>query len=116
MAISAARTNSSAEAATSGRVATPTDAVSLSFNPAAFEERMGAQSLTNTVSYRRGTLGTGVGQDECKLVATKARDDVGFSRAAANHRCGFHERPAAGLVPVCIVDPFETVEVQEEQR
>ena len=64
----------------------------------------------------RGTFGAGVGQDDCKLVATKPGDDVGFTRAAANHRCGFDERPAAGLVPVGIVDALETVEVQEQQR
>src|SRR4029453_13936405 len=71
---------------------------------ASFEERMHAQSLADAVSHRRRTLRTGVRQHDCKLVATKPGDDVGFTRAATNHNGGFHERPASGLLPLCIVD------------
>ena len=77
---------------------------------------MNAQSLADAVSYCRGTFGASVGQYDCELIATKPGDDVGFTRATANDRCGFHERPASSLVPVHIVDSLETVEVQEEQR
>ena len=84
IAISAARTNSSAEAATSGSVATPTDAVSRSFKPFPAETDA-RQSLPNAVSDRRGTFGASVGQDDCKLVATEPGHHVGFTRAAANH-------------------------------
>src|SRR5688572_8061331 len=82
----------------------------------AFEERMNAQSLTDAVSHCRGTFGASVGQHDCELVATETGDDVGFTRAASNYGCGFHERPASGLMPVLIVDSLETVEVQEQQR
>jgi len=82
----------------------------------AFEEWMNAQSLSHAVSYCRGTFGASVGQYDCELIATKPGDNVGFTRAAANDRCGFHERPASRLMPVVIVDTLETVEVQEQQR
>ena len=77
---------------------------------------MNAQSLTDAVSHRRGTFGSGVRQHDSKLVTTKPGDDVGFTRASTNDGGGFHERPASGLVPVRIVDSLETVEVQEQQR
>jgi len=77
---------------------------------------MNAQSLSHAIAYRRGTFGASVGQHDRKLIAAKPGDDIGFTRAAANDRCGFHERPASRLVPVVIVDTLETVEVQEQQR
>ena len=74
------------------------------------------ESLSNTVSNRRGTFGASVGQDDCKLVTTKPGDNVGFSGAAPDHRGSFDERQASRLVPVCIVDSLETVEVQKNER
>ena len=74
------------------------------------------QSFTDTVSYRRGTFGASVGQDDCKLVTTKPGDNVGFSGAAPDYRGSFDECQASRLVPVCIVDSLETVEVQKNER
>src|SRR5687767_1033635 len=77
---------------------------------------MGRQPFTNAISYLRGTFGTGVGEDECKLVATKPRGNVRFTSATPNHRRRFDQGAAAGLVPVVVVDALEPIEVEEQER
>ena len=117
IATSAARTNSSAEAATSGSVATPTDAVRRTFKPVAREE---ADAPPRAPGRDRPTAAAPSEPVSGRTIANSSppnRATMSVSRARpANHRRGFDQGPAAGQVAVRVVDALEPVEVEEQQR
>ena len=77
---------------------------------------MRREALADALADGEGALAAGIGQHERELVAAEARDDVGFARAAANHRRRFDQRAAAEQMPVGVVDALEPVEIDEQQR
>ena len=83
MAASAAWTSSSAEAATSGSVATPTDDRQMEVQAVAGQEPMSGNPLANTLAHRERALAARVRQHQGEFVAAEPGHDVGFARAAA---------------------------------
>ena len=81
IASSAAWIRPSAEAATSGSVATPTDTVSVNVRPSPCEKPVRGDALADALADRDRAFAAGVGQDERELVAAEARDHVGLARA-----------------------------------
>ena len=116
IASSAAWISSSADAATSGSVATPTEAVRRMSRPSPGRNRCAAMRSRMRSPTAQRALAAGVGQDQRELVAAEPRDDVGFARARADHRRRFDQRPAAEQMPVGVVDRLEAVEIDEQQR
>ena len=81
IAVSAACTSSSADAATSGSVATPTDAVRRMLRPSPARNVMRGDPLADALADRERALAAGVGQHQGELVAAEPRDHVGFAGA-----------------------------------
>src|SRR6476620_1406380 len=77
------------------------------------QETVSSDPLPDALCNRAGARRAGIGQDQGKFIAAKPRDDVGFTRAAANDRAGFHQRTAAREMPMTIVDRFEAIEIDE---
>ena len=116
MAVSAARSSSSAVWAASGRVATPIEAVRRTDRPSEVRNVVARMRSRIRSGDRHGAFRAGVGQDQREFVAAEAGDDVGFTGAPADHGAGFDQRLAARQVPVAVVDLLEAVEVEEQQR
>ena len=73
-------------------------------------------AFADTLADRVGAVRAGIGEHQCEFVAAEARDHVGFARAPSNDRGRFDQRPAARQVSVLVVDRFESVQIDEEQR
>ena len=117
IALSAAWTSSSEEAATSGSVAAPTDTVRwANIEAVAGQEHVGRDFLADALANRERALAARVGQHQCKLVAAEARHDVGLARAAANHGRRFDQRAAPDEMAVRVVDRLEAVQVDEQRQ
>ena len=81
MASSAAWISPSAEAATSGSVATPTDTVRWMFEPSPAGNVRG-DALAHALADGGRAFAAGVGQNQRELVAAEPRDHVGLAGAA----------------------------------
>src|ERR1700693_211039 len=55
-------------------------------------------------------------QEQHELVASEARDDVGFTHAVAHPLCGIAEYDVACGMPGAVVDALEEIEIDEQQR
>src|SRR5215471_2933402 len=73
-------------------------------------------AVPDTFADRHRALAARVGQDQGELVSAEPRDDVGFARALADDARRFDQRAAAEKVAVRVVDPLESVQVDEEER
>ena len=113
---SAAWMSSSADAATSGSVAMPTDAVRRTLSWSAVEKAVRRDPVANALGDHDRAVAPGLGQDHRELVAAKPRDDVGLAGAPADDRGGLDERTAARQVPVGVVHGLEPVQIDEQQR
>ena len=117
IAASAACSSSSADPATSGRVATPIEAVKCTDSPSDARKLCGPQTRSRMRSATDdGAVAAGIGQDQGEFVAAEPGHDVGFTGAAADDRGRLDERLAARQVAVAVVDLLEAVEVEEQQR
>ena len=60
--------------------------------------------------------GTGVRNDKRELVAADARDAGALGRGLAEHHRGIAQQFVPGLMAMKVVDPFEMIEVDEQQH
>src|SRR5262245_18524247 len=77
---------------------------------------MGSSAFPDALGYRNSATQSRIRQHQSKFVAAEARDHIGLPGTALNHCSGFDRCPAAGEVPVRIVDRFEAIQIDEEQR
>ena len=63
-----------------------------------------------------GPFQLGIGHDDHELLAAIATSQINSARVAAKARREFAQHVVAGVVPVCIVDAFEMVDIADEER
>ena len=106
----------SADAATSGSVATPIETVSLMSRPSPWRKLNAATRSRMRSPDRGGAFAARVRQDQRELVAAEARDHVRLARAQADDAGRFDQRAAPEQMAVRVVDRLEPVEIDEQQR
>ena len=116
MASSAAWMSCSADAATSGSVATPTDTVSEMVRPSARRNDQAA-IFSRMRSPTKSAPSLPVSGRTRANSSPPKRATMSVSRAlAADHGRGFDQRPAPIEMAVIVVDRLEAIEVDEQQR
>src|SRR5687768_937521 len=80
------------------------------------KEPAGPEAFADAFGDGNRPFPTSVGQNQRKFITAEARDHVRFPGASPNHCRRLHERLAAGEVTVVVVDLFEAVEVEKQQR
>ena len=79
-------------------------------------DRRGSKLRRPALGDRQRLLGVRLGEQQRELVAADAAEDVACPRAHLENPRGVHQRRVARLVPVCVVDALEVVEVEQHQR
>jgi hypothetical protein len=56
------------------------------------------------------------GEDNCELIAAKARDRVGVPHCGPQAICNLQEQSVASIMAKAVIDPLQMVEVEHHQR
>src|SRR5215831_8300939 len=77
---------------------------------------MPSNALADAFGDRNRPTQARIGKDERELISAKPGNDVGLPGTTLNDGGRLDQRAAARQMPVCIVDRFEAVEINEQQR
>ena len=73
-------------------------------------------AIAEPAGHRARAIDSGFGQDDGEFVAAVSGDDVGLAGAPADDAGGFDEGPAPLQVAVNVVDGFEPIKIDEDER